>query len=141
MRLNELRDTLDEQNHLGVSHFDRDWGPDLDALVEAEKYIGQSTKCDIVEINLTMIGISSPFSFVKESGDAKIIQYNIPDCNHNDPSSSKGYEIMNNILGNAMNMETKHEQSLGADVHLLVIRWDKVRDFSNRADDLIVKNI
>ena len=35
MRLNELRDTVDEQNCLGVSHFDGDRGPDLGALAEA----------------------------------------------------------------------------------------------------------
>ena len=113
----------------------------MDALAEAEKHIDQNMKCVILEIDLIMIGISSPFTSMKESGDAKIMQYNIPDCNHNNPNSSKGYEIMNSILGNAMNVETKYEQSLGADGQLLAIIWDEVRAFSNRADDPIVKNV
>ena len=100
---------MDEQNCPRVSHFDGDGGSDLDALAEAEKYIDQNTKCVMVEIHPTMIGISSPFTSMKESGDAKIMQYNIPDCNHNNPNSSKGYEIMNKILRNAMHVETKHE--------------------------------
>ena len=98
-------------------------------MAEAGKYIDQNAKCVIVEINPTMIDVSSPFTSVKEPGDAKTIQYNIPDCNHNNPNSSKGYEIVNKILRNVMHVETKHEQSLGADGQLLATRWDKVRDF------------
>ena len=75
----------------------------------------------------TMIGLSAPFTESEEDED-QLIQFNIADCNHNAPNSHKCYEIMNNVLNNIMGRNVDHEQTLGTDGQMLVIKWNKVND-------------
>lgn len=107
-------------------------------LEKAETIIRNNTRKTTVMFHPTMLGLSAPFTTVQEQeeegGDdgekdegEQGIQFNIADCNHNDPNSHKCYEIMNNILNNVMGGKVDHEQSLGSDGQMLVMHWDKVR--------------
>ena len=86
-------------------------------------------KCKTVpfKIHPTMIPAMAPLTMTETSGGVKEIQYNNVDCNHNTPSLSKGYQIMNNVLKNPMNIKNEYEQTLGTDQQLFALDWNKVR--------------
>ena len=93
----------------------------------AEGFIKANTKKVTVAFHPAMIGLSAPFT---ESvlDDDELIQFNLADCNHNEPNSHKCYEIMNNMLDNVMGRKVDHSQALGTDGQMLVIKWNKVND-------------
>ena len=116
-------------------------GNERSELEEAEAIIRDNTQKTKVTFHPTMLGLSAPFTTVRENEEHEEeggdegeedegemgIQFNIADCNHNMPNSNKCYEIMNNILNNVMGGVVDHEQSLGSDGQMLVMYWDKVR--------------
>lgn len=94
----------------------------------SEGFIKANTKKVTVAFHPTMIGLSAPFT---ESvlDDDELIQFNLADCNHNEPNRHKCYEIMNNMLDNIMGTKVDHSQTLGTDGQMLVIKWNKVNGF------------
>ena len=74
VRPDELGDTMDEDNSLGVSQLNEKEGLYLDALVEAERFIDENAHCIKLEIHPTMVAISSPFTSLIGSGRKNTIQ-------------------------------------------------------------------
>ena len=99
----------------------------LSELEWAEGVIKANTKKVTVTFHPTMIGLSAPFTETL-GDDNELIQFNLADCNHNEPNSNKCYEIMNNVLDNVMGRKVDHSQTLGTDGQMLVIKWNKVND-------------
>ena len=88
--------------------------------------IAQHTKRTTVWIYPTMLAATIPVIIMEEEYCNKTIQFNLLNYNHNVPNSSKGYEIMNNMLDNPMQIKVNHERSLGGNGQLVVIQWNKV---------------
>jgi len=99
----------------------------LSELEWAEGVIKANTKKVTVTFHPTMIGLSAPFTETL-GDDNELIQFNLADCNHNEPNSNKCYKIMNNVLDNVMGRKVDHSQTLGTDGQMLVIKWNKVND-------------
>ena len=82
---------------------------DLQHLVDENCCIDEHTKCKMVNLHPTMLGISPPFTMVMGTDGPKAVQYNLLDCNYNVSNSNKGSEIMNNIPDNATNIKASHK--------------------------------
>ena len=117
-----------DQDRESVSTGETDTVEDkLSELEWAEGVIKENTKKVIVTFHPTMIGLSAPFTETLGEDD-ELIQFNLANCNHNQPNSNKCYEIMNNVLDNVMGRKVDHSQTLGTDGQMLVIKWNKVND-------------
>ena len=97
---------------------------DLEEYDAAMKFIESNTKKIKVSIHPTMFPLLAPTTM--SAADNNQVQFNLPDCNHNEPNCMKVCEIMNNMINNIMGVKNHHDRSLGADGELLAIKWNKV---------------